>query len=169
MTGVASVSLDLMSVTETESANGAEVDTAPSGMVLPLEAIALSPIEYRRFLPETERTLLGGLRRGGAWLGPTSAAIRRLGPGGRLRLPDGGELIVTAVVPDEVIGAAEVISQATGRASAWSHRVKLPVHTRGTGSPSRLPSGRRSEDSRVFGGRARILPSVTAMRCSPKA
>ena len=102
-------------MTETVSAKGAEVDTAPSGFVIPLEAIALSPLEYRRFLPETERTLLDGLRRGGAWLGTTSAAIRRIGPGGRLRLPDGGELTVTAVVPDDVIGAAEVVvSQVTG-------------------------------------------------------
>jgi hypothetical protein len=116
VTGVASVSLDLLSVTETVSAKGAEVDTAPSGLVYPLEAIALSPLEYRRFLPETERTLLEGLRRGGAWLGTTSAAIRRLGPGGLLRLPDGDELTVTAVVPDDVIGAAEVvISQTKGR------------------------------------------------------
>ncbi len=115
VTGVASVRLDLLPVTETVSAKGAEVDTAPSGLVFPLEAIALSPLEYRRFLPETERTLLDGLRRGGAWLGTTSAAIRRIGPGGRLRLPDGSELTVTAVVPDDVIGAAEVVvSQATG-------------------------------------------------------
>ena len=116
VTGVASVSLDLLSVIETVSAKGAEVDTAPPGLVYPLEAIALNPLEYRRFLPETERTLLDGLRRGGAWLGTTSAAIRRLGPGGLLRLPDGDELTVTAVVPDDVIGAAEVvISQANGR------------------------------------------------------
>jgi hypothetical protein len=115
VTGVASVSLDLLSVVETESAKGAEVDTAPAGFAYPLEAIAVSPADYRRFLPETERALLDRLTGDGAWLGTTSAAIRRLGPGGRLRLPKGSELTVTAVVPDDVIGAAEVIvSHATG-------------------------------------------------------
>jgi hypothetical protein len=115
VTGVATVSLDLASVTGTESAKGATIHTAPSGFAFPLEAIAIDPAEYERFLPETERTLLEGITAGAAWLGTTSADLRRLGPGGSLQLEDGTALTVAAVVPDEVIGAAEVIvSDVTG-------------------------------------------------------
>jgi hypothetical protein len=122
-------------------ADGRAVDRPPRGMTIPLEAIAFDPATYTGFLPASARAAFRRLGPGEALLGATSARLRRLGAGGRLRVsaPDaaggsgnrrgpgnprgvprsiGGRwLTVAGVVDDALVGAAEVaVSRAGGRA-----------------------------------------------------
>jgi hypothetical protein len=98
-------------------ADGRAVDRPPRGMTIPLEAIAFDPATYTGFLPASARAAFRRLGPGEALLGATSARLRRLGAGGRLRLAGGRWLTVAGVVDDALVGAAEVaVSRAGGRA-----------------------------------------------------
>jgi D-alanyl-D-alanine carboxypeptidase len=108
-------------------ADGRAVGRPPRGMTIPLEAIAFDPATYTGFLPASARAAFRRLAPTEALLGATSARLRHLGPGGRLRLSGGsgdsppvdGErwLTVAGVVDDALVGAAEVVvSRAGGRA-----------------------------------------------------
>jgi hypothetical protein len=109
-------------------ADGRAVDRPPRGMAVPLEAIAFDPATYTGFLPASARAAFRRLGPAEALLGATSARLRRLGPGGRLRVAAGGLrgsppatrtrwLTVAGVVDDALVGAAEVaVSRAGGRA-----------------------------------------------------
>jgi hypothetical protein len=104
-------------------ADGRAVDRPPRGMAIPLEAIAFDPATYTGFLPASARAAFRRLGPAEALLGATSARLRRLGPGGRLRVAaaDRGSgarwLTVAGVVDDALVGAAEVaVGRAGGRA-----------------------------------------------------
>jgi D-alanyl-D-alanine carboxypeptidase len=98
-------------------ADGRTVDRPPRGMTVPLEAIAFDPATYTGFLPAAARAAFQRLAPTEALLGATSARLRRLGAGGRLRLSGGRRLTVAGVVDDALVGAAEVaVSRAGGRA-----------------------------------------------------
>jgi D-alanyl-D-alanine carboxypeptidase len=111
-------------------ADGRAVDRPPRGMTIPLEAVAFDPATYSGFLPASARAAFRRLGPTEALLGATSARLRRLGPGGRLRVSgaSGGLegrpqvngarwLTVAGVVDDALVGAAEVaVSRAGGRA-----------------------------------------------------
>jgi hypothetical protein len=108
-------------------ADGRAVGRPPRGMTIPLEAIAFDPATYTGFLPASARAAFRRLAPTEALLGATSARLRHLGPGGRLRLlggsggspPVDGErwLTVAGVVDDALVGAAEVaVSRVGGRA-----------------------------------------------------
>ncbi|HEU4398290.1 MAG TPA: hypothetical protein VFU54_10705, partial [Actinomycetota bacterium] len=98
-------------------ADGRAIDRPPRGMTIPLEAIAFDPATYTGFLPASARAAFRGLAPTEALLGATSARLRHLGPGGRLRLSGGRRLTVAGVVDDALVGAAEVaVSRAGGRA-----------------------------------------------------
>jgi hypothetical protein len=98
-------------------ADGRAVDRPPRGMTIPLEAIAVDPATYTGFLPASARAAFRRLGPTEALLGATSARLRRLGPGGQLRLSGGRPLTVAGVVDDALVGAAEVaVSRAGGRA-----------------------------------------------------
>jgi hypothetical protein len=116
--------LDLAGSTD---ADGRAVDRPPRGMTIPLEAIAFDPTTYPGFLPASARAAFRRLAPTEALLGATSARLRRLGPGGRLRVSGGlpgsppvkggRRLTVAGVVDDALVGAAEVaVSRAGGRA-----------------------------------------------------
>jgi D-alanyl-D-alanine carboxypeptidase len=103
--------------------DGRPVDRPPPGTTIPLEAIGFDPATYPALLPASARAAFGRLRPGEALLGATSARLRRLGPGGRVRLdrgPGGARgtwLTVAGVVDDTLVGAAEVaVTTAGGRA-----------------------------------------------------
>jgi hypothetical protein len=102
-------------------ADGRAVDRPPKGMTIPLEAIAFDPATYTGFLPASARAAFRRLAPSEALLGATSARLRHLGPGGRLRLAGGPGgvkaspsvaggrwLTVAGVVDDALVGAAEV-------------------------------------------------------------
>jgi hypothetical protein len=104
----------LLGLAGSVDADGRPVDRPRAGTTIPLEAIGFDPATYPALVPAPARAAFAGLRPGEALLGATSARLRRLGPGGRLRIapgPAGGQgrwLTVAAVVDDVLVGAAEV-------------------------------------------------------------
>jgi hypothetical protein len=119
--------LDLV---RSEDADGAEVEAHVDGWRIPLEAIAVDPAAYAEVVPSADRSTVAGLRPDEALLGETSARLRRLDAGGRIELADGTVLTVVGVVPDEAVGAAElVVHVATGAAlGVDSPRALLVAH-----------------------------------------
>lgn len=97
------------------SAAGELVDRAPAGFRYPIDAAAVDPRSFSAFLPAGDRSLLAGLGRGQAILGATSAELRGLGPGALLDV-GGTRVLVAGILPDELVGAAEIlVSRRTGR------------------------------------------------------
>jgi hypothetical protein len=103
------------------SSQGEQVDEAPTGLGYPLEVAVVPPGGYAPFLPPGDRGVVVPLADGEAVLGESGARLRGLGPGATLvfRRPGGGPGVVrigvAAVLPDELVGAHEVmVSYATG-------------------------------------------------------
>jgi D-alanyl-D-alanine carboxypeptidase len=94
----------------TADASGRPVDQPPKGFVIPVDAVVLDGSGVRRFVDDEIAAAVGGLRPDQVVLGETAAAIRRLGPGGRLVVEGGQTLTVAAVVPDRFLGSAEVVA-----------------------------------------------------------
>jgi len=111
----------LLGLAGSVDAEGRPVDRPRPGATVPLETIGFDPATYPDLLPASARAVFTRLRPGEALLGSTSARLRRLGPGGRLRLSPGpGKagtgrwLTVAGVVDDDLVGAAEVAVTTTG-------------------------------------------------------
>jgi hypothetical protein len=103
----------LLGLAGSVDADGRSVDRPRPGATIPIEAVGFDPTTYPALLPASARASFAGLRPGEALLGATSARLRRLGPGGRLRLASGPGsrgrwLTVAEVVDDALVGAAEV-------------------------------------------------------------
>jgi hypothetical protein len=90
----------------TRTADGEVVDELPDGWRFPVEVLAVDAAGYHEVLDVPEVAALGPDE---ALLGESSATVRRLGPGGQLSFRDGTTLTVAAVLPDAVLGAAEVL------------------------------------------------------------
>lgn len=75
------------------------------GWVIPLDGLSIDPEAHGPFDPEGA---LLDLVRGTVALGETSASLRDVGVGGDLTI-SGLSYRVAAIVPDEVVGAAEII------------------------------------------------------------
>jgi hypothetical protein len=152
--------------------DGRPVDRPRPGTTVPLEAIGFDPATYPALLPAAARSAFARLRPGEALLGATSARLRRLGPGGRLRLapgppgdhpgappdlpgspgPRGRWLTVAGVVDDALVGAAEVaVTTAGARAVGITRDRYLLLAYRG---------GRDA----VAGGVRRVLPPRLPVR-----
>ena len=87
------------------------VDELPAGWRFPLEVLAVEPASYHAVLGVEEVLSLGpdeGL------LSESSAEVRRLGPGGQLWFRDGTRITVAGVLPDEVLGAGELVVATDG-------------------------------------------------------
>jgi D-alanyl-D-alanine carboxypeptidase len=111
---VAVVASDTIWMTSSSDAEGNLVDEPPSPYMMPIDAAAIDPRPYARFLPPETRAIVASLEDGQAILGQTSARLRHLGPGGVIRF-QGGSVTVIGVLPDELVGAAEVVvNRATG-------------------------------------------------------
>jgi hypothetical protein len=95
----------------TEDADGRVVDELPEGWGYPVELLAFDPDTYDEV---AERPLVGPLAPDEALLSESSAEVRGLAAGGRLTFEDGTELRVAGVVPDELVGAGEVVVRADG-------------------------------------------------------
>lgn len=95
--------------------DGRIVDEPAAGWFLPLDAIAVDPAVHADFAGGADRGALADLPDGEAVLSRTSAELRRIGPGASLELRGGQRLVVSAVVDDTAIGAAELaVTAATG-------------------------------------------------------
>jgi hypothetical protein len=110
------VESDIAWLTRSFSSSGAVVDDPPPGFAIPLEVAAVDPGAYEPFLPPADRSVVGQLADGYGVLGESSARLRKLGPGGVLRFGD-VDIRISAVLPDELIGANELLV-ARSRASA---------------------------------------------------
>ena len=110
----------LLGLAGSVDADGRPVDRPRPGTTIPVEAIGFDPATYPALLPASARVVFAGLRPGEALLGATSARLRRLGPGGRLRIAAGAAgvrgrwLTVAGVVDDALVGAAEVAVSVAG-------------------------------------------------------
>lgn len=112
---VAVVAADNVWMTVSTDENGNVVDEPPEPYMIPLDAAAIDPLPYSRFLPPEARPVVASLKDGQAILGQTSARLRNLGPGGTIQFENGASVTVIGVLPDRLVGAAEVVvTRATG-------------------------------------------------------
>ncbi len=109
------VSEEIVWLTRSWNRAGELVDRPPPPFRIPIDAAAVDPGGFAQFLPPPDRAIMAAVANGEAILGSTSARLRGLGPGAVLEV--GGERIrIAAVLPDERVGAAElVVSRRTGR------------------------------------------------------
>jgi D-alanyl-D-alanine carboxypeptidase-like protein len=90
-------------------------DPAPTYRI-PLDAAAVDPATFAPFVPPPDRASIAAVADGDGILGATSAALRGIGPGAILDFGYGERIRVAAVLPDELVGAAELmVSRQTGR------------------------------------------------------
>jgi hypothetical protein len=109
------VAADNVWMTSSNDGAGNVVDQPPQPYMIPLDAAAIDPLPYSRFLPPEARPIVAHLQDGQAILGQTSARLRNLGPGGVIQLQGGSSVTVIGVLPDRMIGAAEiVVTRTTG-------------------------------------------------------
>lgn len=109
---------DLVELRRSERADGSVVDDPPGSAVIPLDALAIEPSEYARAVPVGLAKQVAGLGADEVFLGETSAALRRLGPGGQVELVDGQRYRVAAVLADDVVAGAEVVFDRDGGSEA---------------------------------------------------
>jgi len=111
------VAADNVWMTSSEDENGAIVDEPPSPYMIPIDAMAIDPKAYARFLPPETRSVVANLPDGQGILGQTSAKLRHLGPGGVMHFLGGASVTIAGVLPDRLVGASElVVTRATGSA-----------------------------------------------------
>ena len=110
------VAEDNVWLTRSWTAGGELVDHPERPFRIPLDVAAVHPASFATFLPPADRTTLGAVENGEGILGSTSASVRGLGPGAILELGHGSRIRIAAVLPDELVGAAELlVSAETGR------------------------------------------------------
>ncbi len=107
---------DTLWMTESRDAKHDVVDHPDPPYEIPIDAFAVTPSAYEPFMPESSRgPLRTVLSDGLAILGESSAALRGIGAGGTLVFGS-QEVIVGGVVPDPVVGFAEMlVSRDLGR------------------------------------------------------
>ncbi|HEV2951743.1 MAG TPA: M15 family metallopeptidase [Actinomycetota bacterium] len=98
------------------SAAGELVDHPARPYRIPIDAAAVDTASFAPFLPPADRSTLAAVENGEGILGSTSASVRGLGPGAILEFGVGEQVRIAAVLPDELVGAAELlVSTETGR------------------------------------------------------
>jgi hypothetical protein len=110
MAGIETVSLvrsDLVLVDSVFDALGAVVEELPDGWFLPIEAAAIDD-QFASLAPPEWQAYLSGLSTSDAVLSETSADIRRITVGATL-VAGGTNLRVNSILPDVVVGGAELV------------------------------------------------------------
>jgi hypothetical protein len=146
---------DTLWLTRSRDADGRVVDRPDPPLRIPIDAFAVDPGDYAPFVAEpTRAALVGALEAGRAVLGASSAALRRVGPGGTLRFGP-IELEVGAVVPDDAVGWSELlVSREVGARLGIEHDRHL-LGLAGNGALTEAAFGRRV---------AALLPAGTPIR-----
>lgn len=104
------------------SAAGERVDDPPPRFRIPIDVAAVDAAAYRRFVPAADRPAVAAVDDGQAVLSATSAALRELGPGAMLAFAGDVRVRVAAVLPDHLVGAAEMlVDRDVGRALGVRH------------------------------------------------
>jgi len=116
-------------LTGERDASGRERVRVPNGAAIPLDAFGIDPVSYARDIPDAANArLVRELPRDGALLGATSARLRGIGAGGTLTF--GSTTVrVTGVVPDSLVGAAEVVLSNAGPLPIATPRFLLVRYT----------------------------------------
>jgi hypothetical protein len=127
--GVTVVAEDNVWLSRSWSAEGQVVDDPRNPYLIPIDAAAVVTRTFAPFLPPADQGVLAALGSGQGILGATSAAQRGLGPGAVLRFSGGTAVRIAAVLPDELVGAAELmVSRATGRRIGIERDRYLLIH-----------------------------------------
>lgn len=108
---VALVRGEVLDLLETRSADGEVVDELPDEWSYPVEVLATDPGAYDAV---AGREVLEGLDEDEVVLSESSAEVRGLGVGAKLRFAGGAEVTVAAVLADELVGIAEVLAHIDG-------------------------------------------------------
>jgi hypothetical protein len=148
----------MLELVESRSADGQIVDAPDGERVVPLDALAINPDAYTTFYTGVDA--LSDLQPGQAVLSETSAALRRIGAGGWLHFANGTSLPVVAVVPDNLVGGAEVVTH-VGSADALGiarERFMLTRHTGDLGALETRVAAEVVDDERPV----RVLPAAGA-------
>jgi D-alanyl-D-alanine carboxypeptidase len=112
---VATVAENNVWLTRSWAPGGTVVDRPPRSFAIPLDVAAVDPSSFASFLPPADRDMAGALERGEGILGASSAELRGLGIGAVLRFSGGVTVTIAGVLPDESVGASELmVSRATG-------------------------------------------------------
>lgn len=121
----------------TWSDTGRVIDAPAAPYAIPIDTAAVDPATFAAFVPPADRPDVAALAAGQAILGATAAELRGLGPGGSVAFGDGTRIRIAAIVPDTMIGAAEmVVSRATGARIGIHTERYLLLHPRGSRTPS---------------------------------
>jgi hypothetical protein len=130
---VAVVAQDIVWMTSSLDKDGNLVDEPPDPYMIPIDAAAIDQVAYARFLPPETRSVVANLQDGQAILGQTSSKLRHLGPGGVITFLGGASVTVIGILPDQLVGAAEVVvTRATGSAIGV-HQNRYMLFQPGTG------------------------------------
>jgi len=116
------VAEDNVWMTRSWSSDGAIVDHPTRPYAIPIDAAAVTPRSFGAFLPPPDRAIVAALADGQGVLGATSAALRGLGPGAELVFRGGTRVRIVEVLPDELVGAAELLVSKTTGATIGIHR-----------------------------------------------
>jgi hypothetical protein len=103
------VSEDNTWLVRSTTASGEVADHPPAPFMIPIDAAAVDPQTFAGFLPPGDTDVRAALARGEGVLGSTSAELRGLGPGATLTFDTGARIRIAAVLPDELVGAAELM------------------------------------------------------------
>jgi hypothetical protein len=137
------------------SAEGDVVDRPPAPYMIPIDAAAVDPKTFGDFLPSSDRGAIAALRRGEGILGISSAELRGLGPGAVMRFEGGAAITIGAVLPDELVGAAELmVSRDTGARIGVTHDRYLLLGPSGPHRPNSKRIGRSLRNLLPPGGGA---------------
>ena len=132
---VTAVAEDNVWMTRSWSSDGALVDRPTRPYAIPIDAAAVSPRSFGSFLPPPDRAVIAALADGQGVLSATSAELRGLGPGAELAFQGGTRVRIVDVLPDELVGAAElVVSKATGATIGVRRQRYLLVQPRAGGA-----------------------------------
>jgi hypothetical protein len=123
------VRTDTVGLTGSRTADGVTVDDLPTGYTVPVSVAAVDPATFAAVAGTDAGTVVAALAPGGALLSTTGAALRQLAAGDELDLAGRPGLSITAVVPDGLVGSAEVVvhvddADTTGMRPGGSLRVR---------------------------------------------
>ena len=155
------VAEDNVWMTRSWASDGSVVDRPRGPFMIPIDAAAVRPRSFATFLPPPDRGVLTALARGEGILGATSAALRGLGPGAVIAFAPDRRVRIAGVLPDELVGAAEIlVSRATGaRIGVRRDRYVLVQPSSGVRLSSSRLAGRLR---RAIGGGPTALVQVRA-------
>jgi hypothetical protein len=105
---VSMVASGLLWLRSSHDAGGRVVDRSAPGYAIPVEAEAVAPNSYARFVPTAERPDIRSLRPGQTIMARTEAGLRGGGAGLRLGLAT-GPVRVTRVVSDQATEGYEIV------------------------------------------------------------